>query len=52
MSRIFKRGKVWYTSVTAKGHEHTKNYRNRENPMTEQLFDTLKNDKRKERWVF
>lgn len=30
-------------TVTAKGIEHTKNYRNREIPMTEQLSEGLKN---------
>ena len=39
-------------TVTAKGDEHTKNYRNREIPMTEQLLNCLKNLERKSVWVF
>lgn len=45
----FERGII---TVTAKGKEHTKNYRNREIPMTEQLIDCLKAIPRVSNWVF
>ena len=41
-----------YITVTAKGSEHTKNYRNREIPMTQTLYETLLNHKRYGQWVF
>ena len=45
----FKQG---FITVTAKGEEHTKNYRNREIPMTAQLVEYLKTLERKGHWVF
>ena len=45
----FERG---FISVTAKGEEHTKNYLNREIPMTKQLIDCLKDLEVKSNWVF
>ena len=33
--------------ITAKGEEHTKNYRNREIPMTDQLIEKLKQHPRR-----
>ena len=38
--------------VTAKGEEHTKNYLNRELPMTDQLIECLKGIQVKGNWVF
>ena len=45
----FERGIL---SVTAKGERHTKNYKNREIPMTDQLIACLKNLKVRNNWVF
>jgi integrase len=39
-------------TVTAKGEEHTKNYRNREIPMTDQLIECLITLPRKSNWIF
>jgi integrase len=39
-------------TVTAKGEEHTKNYRNREIPMTDQLFGCFLKLPRKSNWIF
>ena len=38
--------------ITAKGEEHTKNYRNREIPMTDQLIEKLKQHPRRSNWIF
>ena len=39
-------------TVTAKGEEHTKNYRNREIPMTDRLIECLQNLPQNSNWVF
>ena len=39
-------------TVTAKGEEHTKNYRNRDIPMTDQLIECLRGLPRKSNWIF
>lgn len=39
-------------TITAKGNEHTKNYRNREIPLTNQLIECLKTIPHKNNWVF
>ena len=39
-------------TITAKGEEHTKSYRNREIPMTDQLTKCLKSIPRISNWVF
>jgi integrase len=41
-----------YITVTAKNGEHTKNYRNRDIPITETLYNTLFNYQRYGQWVF